>query len=86
MKAIIITAIICVTIVVLYWLGLKDKEKKKRYNAIPVIILKDRNELHFVPIGKTFDRWCFGRTYKFLGSETLFHGGYPVKEHHSEQK
>lgn len=29
MKAIIITAIICVTIVVLYWLGLKDKEKKK---------------------------------------------------------
>lgn len=29
MKAIIITAIICLTIVVLYWLGLKDKEKKK---------------------------------------------------------
>lgn len=29
MKAIIITAIICVTVVVLYWLGLKDKEKKK---------------------------------------------------------
>lgn len=29
MKSIIITAIICVTIVVLYWLGLKDKEKKK---------------------------------------------------------
>lgn len=29
MKAIIITVIICVTIVVLYWLGLKDKEKKK---------------------------------------------------------
>ena len=29
MEAIIITAIICVTIVVLYWLGLKDKEKKK---------------------------------------------------------
>ena len=29
MKAIIITAIICVTILVLYWLGLKDKEKKK---------------------------------------------------------
>lgn len=58
----------------------------KRYNAIPVIILKDRNELHFVPIGKTLDRWCLGRTYKFLGSETLFHGGYPVKEHHSEKK
>lgn len=29
MKAIIITAIICVTVVVLYWLSLKDKEKKK---------------------------------------------------------
>lgn len=29
MKTIIITANICVTIVVLYWLGLKDKEKKK---------------------------------------------------------
>lgn len=29
MKAIIITAIICLTVVVLYWLGLKDKEKKK---------------------------------------------------------
>lgn len=29
MKEIIITAIICVTIVVLYWLGLKGKEKKK---------------------------------------------------------
>ena len=29
MKAIIITTIICVTVVVLYWLSLKDKEKKK---------------------------------------------------------
>jgi len=29
MKAIIITTIICLTVVVLYWLGLKDKEKKK---------------------------------------------------------
>lgn len=29
MKAIMITAIICVTIVALYWLSLKDKEKKK---------------------------------------------------------
>lgn len=29
MRAIMITAIICVTIVVLYWLSLKDKEKKK---------------------------------------------------------
>lgn len=29
MKAIIITSIICLTVVVLYWLGLKDKEKKK---------------------------------------------------------
>lgn len=29
MKAIIITSIICVTVVVLYWLSLKDKEKKK---------------------------------------------------------
>jgi len=29
MKAIIITAIICITIVALYWLSLKDKEKKK---------------------------------------------------------
>lgn len=29
MKAIIITAIICVTVVALYWLNLKDKEKKK---------------------------------------------------------
>lgn len=29
MKTIIITAIICVTIVALYWLSLKDKEKKK---------------------------------------------------------
>lgn len=51
----------------------------KRYNAIPVIILKDRNELHFVPVGKTFDRWCLGTTYKFLGSDQLFHGGYPIK-------
>ena len=58
----------------------------KRYNTIPVIILKDRNELHFVPVGKTFDRWCLKRTYKFLGSETLFCGRYPVKEHHSEKK
>lgn len=52
----------------------------KRYNAIPVIILKDGNELHFVPIGKTFDRWCWGRTYKLLGSDQLFHNGYPVKD------
>lgn len=52
----------------------------KRYNAIPVIILKDRNELHFVPVGKTFDRWCLGMTYKFLGSDQLYHGGYPVKD------
>lgn len=29
MKAIIITTIICLTVVVLYWLSLKDKEKKK---------------------------------------------------------
>jgi len=29
MKAIIITSIICVTVVALYWLSLKDKEKKK---------------------------------------------------------
>ena len=29
MKAIIITAIICLTVVALYWLSLKDKEKKK---------------------------------------------------------
>lgn len=29
MKAIIITTIICLTIVVLYWLEQKDKEKKK---------------------------------------------------------
>lgn len=52
----------------------------KRYNAIPVIILKDGNELHFVPIGKTFDRWCLGKTYKFLGSDQLFHSGWPLKD------
>lgn len=52
----------------------------KRYNAIPVIILKDRNEFHFVPIGKTIDRWCLGKTYKFLGSDQLFHSGWPLKD------
>lgn len=52
----------------------------RRYRTIPVIVLKNKDEIHFVPMGKTFYRWCLGRTYKFLGSEQLFHGEYPVKD------
>lgn len=58
----------------------------RRYRAIPVIVLKNSDELHFVPVGKTLENWCLGRTYKIIGDDKTYRSGHPFKEHHFEQK
>ena len=50
----------------------------RRYRATPVIILKSGDELHFLT-HFTWERWCKGQTYKFLGEDTLYHGKFPIK-------
>lgn len=50
----------------------------RRHRMIPVIILNSGDELHFVT-QFTWRDWCYGRTYKFLGEDELFHGKYPLK-------
>lgn len=53
-------------------------DKVKRFQQRPVIFLKNGDEIHFVT---TFEyrKWCLGKTYKIIGDDKLYHGGYPIK-------
>lgn len=50
----------------------------RRHRPTPVIILQSGDEIHFLT-HFTWDRWCKGLTYKFLGDDTLYHGKFPIK-------
>lgn len=56
----------------------------RRYRANPVIVLKNKDEIHFVTFHEYKTRWNFGRVYKFIGDDTLYHGLYPVKNKSSD--
>lgn len=58
----------------------KDRiSEVRRHRAIPVIILKNKDQIHFVTT-YGLKSWCLGKTYKFVGDDTTYHSGWPIKE------
>ena len=53
-------------------------DKVKRFQQRPVIFLKNGDEIYFVT-NFEYRRWCLGITYKIIGDDKLYHGGYPIK-------
>ena len=53
-------------------------DKIKRFQQLPVIFMKNGDEIHFVTTFE-YKHWCKGRTYKFVGDDKLYHSDYPIK-------
>lgn len=53
-------------------------DKVKRFQQRPVIFLKNGDEIHFITTFE-FKRWCLGKTYKIIGDDKLYLGGFPLK-------
>lgn len=46
------------------------------------VVLENGETIYFMTF-KTYDRWCLGRTYKYLGQETIYHSG--MKDYRRER-
>ena len=55
----------------------------RRYRLTPVILLNSGDEIHFIT-SLNWKDWCIGRTYQFLGKNTIWHGKYPVKTQNTD--